>query len=214
MSHAAPRGAARRARRILCAPPTLLAPAPAPPQCPRRPLSAIAPRPTAESVNWVNNAGFPHNIVFDEDAVPVSAPRAPVIGREGGRRPRPRASPDRGTSARPRSAVAAARLPRVRARKLSAWEARSRGGATASLANRASLATRASLAHHTAPGVLTRHGPLPAPQAGVNADAISHEDYLNAPGEKYSVKFDTAGEYGYYCEPHQGAGMVAKVIVQ
>jgi plastocyanin len=26
-----------------------------------------------ESVSWVNNAGFPHNIVFDEDAIPVSA---------------------------------------------------------------------------------------------------------------------------------------------
>jgi plastocyanin len=25
-----------------------------------------------ESVTWVNNAGFPHNIVFDEDAIPVS----------------------------------------------------------------------------------------------------------------------------------------------
>lgn len=25
-----------------------------------------------ESVTWVNNAGFPHNIVFDEDNVPVS----------------------------------------------------------------------------------------------------------------------------------------------
>lgn len=26
-----------------------------------------------ESVTFVNNAGFPHNVVFDEDAVPVSA---------------------------------------------------------------------------------------------------------------------------------------------
>jgi plastocyanin len=26
-----------------------------------------------ESVSWVNNAGYPHNIVFDEDAIPVSA---------------------------------------------------------------------------------------------------------------------------------------------
>lgn len=31
-----------------------------------------------ESVTWVNNAGFPHNIVFDEDAIPVSGlDRAP-----------------------------------------------------------------------------------------------------------------------------------------
>ena len=73
-----------------------------------------------ESITWVNNVGFPHNIVFDEDAVP----------------------------------------------------------------------------------------------GGVNAEALGHEEYLNAPGEKHTVKFDTAGEYGYYCEPHQGAGMVGKVIVQ
>lgn len=25
-----------------------------------------------EAVTWVNNAGYPHNIVFDEDAIPVS----------------------------------------------------------------------------------------------------------------------------------------------
>ena len=47
----------------------------------------------------------------------------------------------------------------------------------------------------------------------MNAEAISHEDYLNAPGESFSVKFDTAGSYGYYCEPHQGAGMAGKITV-
>jgi plastocyanin len=73
-----------------------------------------------ESVTWSNNAGFPHNLVFDEDAVP----------------------------------------------------------------------------------------------AGVNAESLSKEDYFNAPGESYTTKFDVAGEYGYYCEPHQGAGMQGKVIVQ
>lgn len=26
-----------------------------------------------ETVEWVNNVGFPHNVVFDEDEVPVSA---------------------------------------------------------------------------------------------------------------------------------------------
>ena len=25
-----------------------------------------------ESVEWVNNVGFPHNVVFDEDDIPVS----------------------------------------------------------------------------------------------------------------------------------------------
>jgi len=72
-----------------------------------------------ESVTWVNNAGFPHNVVFDEDAVP----------------------------------------------------------------------------------------------GGVDAGAISHEDYFNAPGETYSVSFDKAGTYEYYCEPHVGAGMAGKVVV-
>ena len=39
--------------------------------------------------------------------------------------------------------------------------------------------------------------------AGVKADAISHDDYFNAPGETYDLKLDKAGTYGFYCEPHQ-----------
>jgi plastocyanin len=50
--------------------------------------------------------------------------------------------------------------------------------------------------------------------AGVNADAISREDLLNAPGETFSVKLTAAGDYTYFCEPHQGAGMVGKITVQ
>jgi plastocyanin len=49
---------------------------------------------------------------------------------------------------------------------------------------------------------------------GVSAEKLSREDYLNAPGETYEVKFTTAGTYGYYCEPHQGAGMKGKITVQ
>merc|ERR1711964_913981 len=49
---------------------------------------------------------------------------------------------------------------------------------------------------------------------GVNADSLSHEDYLNAPGETVSTKFDKPGTYGYYCEPHRGAGMVGKIVAQ
>jgi len=49
---------------------------------------------------------------------------------------------------------------------------------------------------------------------GVNADSLSREDYLNAPGEEYSVKFEKAGTYGYYCQPHQGAGMKGSITVQ
>ena len=73
-----------------------------------------------ESVTWVNNAAYPHNVVFDEDAVP----------------------------------------------------------------------------------------------SGVNADKLSHEDLLNGPGDSVSTKFDTPGTYEYYCEPHQGAGMQGKVVVE
>merc|ERR1719161_1090049 len=75
---------------------------------------------SGEAVQWTNNAGFPHNIVFDEDNVPD----------------------------------------------------------------------------------------------GVDVASLSREDYLNAPGETYELKFDKAGEYAYYCEPHRGAGMQGKIIVQ
>lgn len=51
-------------------------------------------------------------------------------------------------------------------------------------------------------------------QAGVNAEAISHEDYLNAPGESFSVKLEKAGSYAYYCDPHKGAGMKGSITVQ
>merc|ERR1711963_691039 len=72
-----------------------------------------------ESIDWINNVGFPHNVVFDEDEIPE----------------------------------------------------------------------------------------------GANAEALSHEDYLNAPGEKVSSKFTTPGKYSYYCEPHQGAGMKGTITV-
>merc|ERR1712187_524123 len=49
---------------------------------------------------------------------------------------------------------------------------------------------------------------------GADVELLSHEDYLNAPGEKVTTKFEKAGTYGYYCEPHRGAGMMGKIIVQ
>merc|ERR1712159_73066 len=49
---------------------------------------------------------------------------------------------------------------------------------------------------------------------GVSVEAISHEDYLNAAGESVTTKSDKAGTYGYYCEPHRGAGMMGKIVVQ
>lgn len=49
--------------------------------------------------------------------------------------------------------------------------------------------------------------------AGVSQEKISMEDQLGEPGETYKMQFDVAGEYGYYCEPHRGAGMEATLTV-
>jgi plastocyanin len=49
------------------------------------------------------------------------------------------------------------------------------------------------------------------------ADKISHDQLTFAPGENYSTTFTDdmpAGTYTYYCAPHRGAGMVAKVILE
>lgn len=51
-------------------------------------------------------------------------------------------------------------------------------------------------------------------QGGVNADALSAEDYLNSKGEVVVRKFEKAGTYEYYCEPHSGAGMKGTITVQ
>ena len=45
-------------------------------------------------------------------------------------------------------------------------------------------------------------------------DELSHPDLAFAPGESWEETFSTAGTYNYYCEPHRGAGMVGKVVVQ
>lgn len=49
------------------------------------------------------------------------------------------------------------------------------------------------------------------------ADGISHSQLTFAPGENYSTTFTDdmpAGTYTYYCAPHRGAGMVAKVVLE
>lgn len=48
---------------------------------------------------------------------------------------------------------------------------------------------------------------------GVDQEKISMDDQLGEEGDTFTMKFDTAGEYGYYCEPHRGAGMGATLIV-
>ncbi|WP_017325438.1 plastocyanin [Synechococcus sp. PCC 7336] len=44
----------------------------------------------------------------------------------------------------------------------------------------------------------------------------SHKQLASAPGQEFVETFDDvpAGEYGYYCVPHRGAGMVGKIVVQ
>lgn len=49
------------------------------------------------------------------------------------------------------------------------------------------------------------------------AKSLSKEKLLFSPGESYEVTFPKdapTGTYNYYCQPHRGAGMVGKVIVQ
>ncbi|KGG23405.1 Plastocyanin [Prochlorococcus marinus str. SS35] len=44
-------------------------------------------------------------------------------------------------------------------------------------------------------------------------EELSHPDLAFAPGESWQETFTEAGTYDYYCEPHRGAGMVGKVVV-
>tara|TARA_Y100001970_G_C14178673_1_gene828543 strand:+ start:143 stop:493 length:351 start_codon:yes stop_codon:yes gene_type:complete len=45
-------------------------------------------------------------------------------------------------------------------------------------------------------------------------DDLSHPDLAFAPGESWEETFTAAGTYDFYCEPHRGAGMVGKIIVE
>ncbi len=44
-------------------------------------------------------------------------------------------------------------------------------------------------------------------------EELSHSDLAFAPGESWTKTFASAGTYEFYCEPHRGAGMVGKVVV-
>lgn len=49
------------------------------------------------------------------------------------------------------------------------------------------------------------------------AKSLSQKDLLFSPGDGYETTFpkDIApGVYPYYCEPHRGAGMIGKVVVE
>merc|ERR1719384_1872671 len=43
--------------------------------------------------------------------------------------------------------------------------------------------------------------------SGVDQEAISMSEQIGEEGETFVMKFETAGKYEYYCEPHRGAGM-------
>jgi len=49
--------------------------------------------------------------------------------------------------------------------------------------------------------------------SGVNQEKISMDEQLGEEGDTFVMKFDTPGDYGYYCEPHRGAGMNAMLVV-
>lgn len=46
------------------------------------------------------------------------------------------------------------------------------------------------------------------------ATKLSHKGLAFSAGESFSSTFTEPGTYEYYCEPHRGAGMVGKVIVE
>ncbi|NBD15583.1 MAG: plastocyanin [Cyanobacteria bacterium] len=49
------------------------------------------------------------------------------------------------------------------------------------------------------------------------ASSLSASKLLFSPGQSYSVTFPKdapKGEYTYYCQPHRGAGMNGKIIVE
>jgi plastocyanin len=50
--------------------------------------------------------------------------------------------------------------------------------------------------------------------SGVSQESISMDSQLGEEGETFTKKFDTAGAYKYYCEPHRGAGMNADLTVE
>jgi len=49
--------------------------------------------------------------------------------------------------------------------------------------------------------------------SGVSQEKISMDEQLGDEGDTFSMSFDTAGEYAYYCEPHRGAGMNGMLVV-
>merc|ERR1719273_1775550 len=49
--------------------------------------------------------------------------------------------------------------------------------------------------------------------SGVSQEAISMDEQIGDEGDTFVMKFDVAGDYEYYCEPHRGAGMQGKLTI-
>jgi plastocyanin len=57
---------------------------------------------------------------------------------------------------------------------------------------------------------------MPAEEASM-ASVFSHPQLMVKTGETYELNIADSlvpGEYSYYCAPHRGAGMVAKIVVE
>jgi plastocyanin len=50
--------------------------------------------------------------------------------------------------------------------------------------------------------------------SGVDVEKISMDDQLGDEGATFTMKFEKAGKYSYFCEPHRGAGMNAELFVE
>jgi plastocyanin len=49
------------------------------------------------------------------------------------------------------------------------------------------------------------------------AKSLSHKQLLMSPGQAFETKIPenaAKGEYTFYCEPHRGAGMVGKLVIE
>lgn len=46
------------------------------------------------------------------------------------------------------------------------------------------------------------------------AKKLSHEKLTFSPGESFEATFSDPGTYSYYCQPHRGAGMMGKIVVE
>ncbi|KAG6556713.1 hypothetical protein Mapa_001656 [Marchantia paleacea] len=49
---------------------------------------------------------------------------------------------------------------------------------------------------------------------GVDTDALSHDEYLNGPGESFSMNLSDKGTYNIICQPHEKGGMKMTITVQ